>query len=117
TALAKAVIGEYHGPAAGDEAAERWQREISEKEKPAEIATASVSRSEMADGKMQAAKLLVLAGLCSTTSDARRAISQGGAYVGENKERIEKNDTLISVNSGLLLWVGKKRVARLELKD
>jgi tyrosyl-tRNA synthetase len=77
----------------------------------------SISISELSDGKIQAAKLIVLSGLCSTTSDARRAIAQGGAYTGENKERIEKHDALISVNPGLLLWVGKKRVARLELKD
>jgi tyrosyl-tRNA synthetase len=116
-ALAKSVIGEYHGAAAADEAAAKWQREISDKEKPADIASVSIPRSELSDGKIQAAKLIVAAGLCSTTSDARRAIAQGGAYIGENKERIEKHDTLISVNSGLLLWVGKKRVARLELND
>jgi tyrosyl-tRNA synthetase len=116
-ALAKSVIGEYHGPSAADEAAAQWQREISDKERPADIAPVSIPTSELADGKIQAAKLIVLAGLCPTTSDARRAIAQGGAYIGENKERIEKHDTLISVNSGLLLWVGKKRIARLELKD
>ena len=116
-ALAKSVIGEYHGPAAADDAAAQWQREISDKEKPADIATISIPPGELSDGKIQAAKLIVLAGLCSTTSDARRAIAQGGAYIGENKERIENYDTLISVESGLLLWVGKKRVARLEPKD
>lgn len=116
-ALAKSVIGEYHGPSAADDAAAQWQREISDKEKPADIASVTIPRSELSDGKIQAARLIVLAGLCNTTSDARRAISQGGAYTGENKERIEKHDTLISVNSGLLLWVGKKRIARLELKD
>ena len=116
-ALAKAVIGEYHGPGAGAEAAERWQREISDKEKPAEIATATVPPSALAEGKIQAARLIVLAGLCSTTSDARRAISQGGAYIGEKRERIEKYDTPIAVEPGLLLWVGKKRVVRLEVAD
>ena len=115
-ALAKSVIGEYYGAGASDDAAAKWQREISDKEKPADIAAVSIPRIELSDGKIQAAKLIVLAGLCSTTSDARRAIAQGGAYLGENKERIENYDTLISVESGLLLWVGKKRVARLELK-
>src|SRR5438132_1984360 len=33
-ALAKSVIGEYHTPTQAVEAADRWQREISEKEKP-----------------------------------------------------------------------------------
>jgi tyrosyl-tRNA synthetase len=114
-ALGKAVIGEYHGAAAGDEAAAQWQREIGEKGLPDEIPTAKIARAELSEGKLQAAKLLVVAGLCGTTSDARRAIAQGGAYVGEEKSRIEHHDTPIAVEPGLLLWVGKKRVVRLEV--
>lgn len=116
-ALAKAVIGEYHGPAAGDEAAAEWQRVIGEKGMPEDIPTVSIPRSQLADGKLPAAKLIVAAGLCTTTSDARRAIAQGGAYIGENKDRIEKHDTLIAIEPGLLLWVGRKRVVRLEVVD
>jgi tyrosyl-tRNA synthetase len=116
-ALAKAVIGEYHGLAAGDEAASKWQREIGEKGMPEDIPTVSIPRSQLADGKIQAAKLLVLAGLCNTTSDARRNIAQGGVYLGDNKERIEQHDKLIAVVPGLLLWVGKKRIVRLESTD
>jgi tyrosyl-tRNA synthetase len=116
-ALAKSVIGEYHAAPAAAEAADRWQREISEKEKPEDIATARIPRNELSDGKIPAARLIVAAGLCSTTSDARRAIAGGGAYLGEDKDRIEKHDTLITLEPGLLLWVGKKRVVRLEFGD
>lgn len=116
-ALAKAVICGYHSSAAADEAAARWQREISEKEQPEEIPSAAISQSALADGKIPAAKLLVLAGLCGTTSDARRSIAQGGAYVGEAKTRIDRHDELIVVEPGLLLWVGKKRVVRLQVTD
>ncbi|HLJ10668.1 MAG TPA: tyrosine--tRNA ligase [Planctomycetaceae bacterium] len=114
-ALAKAVIGEYHHSGAAENAASEWQRVIGGKGMPEGITTASISRSKLADGQVQAARLIVLAGLCSTTSDARRAIAQGGAYLGENKERIDNYNALIAVETGLLLWVGKKRVVRLEL--
>jgi tyrosyl-tRNA synthetase len=114
-AVAKAVIGEYHGPAAGEEAAAEWQRVIGDKGMPENIQTVLVS--DLIDGKIQAAKLIVDAHLCNTTSEARRAIAQGGAYIGENKERIESHDKLITVVPGMLLWVGKKRVVRLEPKD
>ncbi|MBI3866764.1 MAG: hypothetical protein HY290_33200 [Planctomycetia bacterium] len=116
-ALAKSVIGEYHSASLAAEAADRWQREISDKEKPEDIATAQIPRSELTDGKITAAKLIVAAGLCTTTSDARRAIAQGGAYLGEAKDRIEKHDTPIKIEPGLLLWVGKKRVVRLEIGE
>jgi tyrosyl-tRNA synthetase len=116
-ALGIAVIGQYHGPAAADAAAAKWQREIGEKAMPEDVPTVSIPRSELSEGKVTAAKLIVLAGLCSTTSDARRSIAQGGAYIGENKDRIEKHDALIAVEPGLLLWVGKKRVVRLQVEE
>ncbi len=115
--VARTAIGEPHAMAAGDEAAAKWQREIGEKGMPEDIPTAAIPRSQLADGKLQAARLLVAAGLCNTTSDARRAIAQGGAYLGEDKTRIDKHDALISIEPGLLLWVGKKRVVRVELTD
>jgi tyrosyl-tRNA synthetase len=114
-ALGKAVIGEYHGATTGGEAAAQWQREIGEKAMPEEIATVVIAANELVDGKLAAAKLLVRSGLCATTSDARRAIAQGGAYIGEEKARIESHDTPIAVENGVLLWVGKKRVVRLSL--
>jgi tyrosyl-tRNA synthetase len=116
-ALAKAVIADYRSSAAADEAAARWQREISEKEKPEEIPGAAIPKSALSEGKIQAARLLVLAGLCGTTSDARRSIAQGGAYFGEEKVRIEKHDEPIAVQPGLLVWVGKKRVVRLQMTE
>lgn len=116
-ALGKAVIDEYHGAAAGEEAAAQWQREIGEKAMPDEIATVTIRRSDLQDGTLPAARLLVLAGLCPTTSDARRAIAQGGAYVGHDKARIEAHDTLVDIQSGQLLWVGKKRVVRVALSS
>jgi len=116
-ALAKVVIGEYHGAKAADEAASKWQREIGEKGLPEDIPTVAIPRTQLTDGKMPAAKLIVVAGLCATTSDARRNIAQGGVYLGETKERIEQHDAVIAVVPGLLLWVGKKRVVRLELTD
>ncbi len=116
-ALAKKIIAEYHDQQQADEADARWQREISEGEKPQDIPLAKVSPADLMDGKFPAAALLKLTGLCLSTSDSRRAIAQGGAYLGEDKTRIESHDQLIRVEDGLMLWVGKKRFCRVELTD
>ncbi|NOX53558.1 MAG: tyrosine--tRNA ligase [Planctomycetes bacterium] len=115
--LAKEIITQYHNAEQADEAAARWQREIAEKSLPQDIPTVTLSRQKLTDGTMQAAFLLKATGLCSSTSEARRAIAQGGAYLGEQKERIERFDQPIRVEPGLLLWVGKKRFCRVELVD
>lgn len=116
--LAKTIITEYHDAAAADEAADRWQREIGSGGLPEEIPVAKISRSELnEDGTLPAANLLKQLGLCASTSDARRSIQQGGAKMGEDKQKIETHDQAISVESGMLLWVGKKRFCQVELVD
>ncbi|HVJ85959.1 MAG TPA: tyrosine--tRNA ligase [Caulifigura sp.] len=117
TTLARNVIAQYHGAAAAEEAAARWQREIGEGALPADIPTATLRKGDLQDGGIQAAQLLKSIGLCPSTSDARRAIQQGGAFAGEEKTPMTAHDQLIPIATGLLVWVGKKRVKRIELVD
>src|SRR5690606_38396292 len=115
--LAKTVITEYHDAPSAEEAAQRWQQEIGGSALPADIPVVTLRRSDLGGGQVQAAQLLKLAGLCASTSDARRSIGQGGAYLGEDKQRIESHDQRIAVEPGLLLWVGKKRYCRVEIEE
>ena len=113
--LAKIVISEYHGADQADKAADRWQRQIGDDSLPEDIPTVEVPRSQLTEGQMSAAQLLFVTQLCRSKGEARRAIAQGGAYVGEQKTRIESHDQPISVMEGLMVWVGKKRFCRVEL--
>lgn len=114
--LAKAVIGQYHSTADADQAAARWQQEIGEGGLPADIPVVEVPRGQLQEGgRMPAAQLLKLVGLVPSTSDARRAIDQRGAYIGPDKTPIEAHHQMIEVVDGLLLWVGKKRFCRVKL--
>ena len=115
--LGRTVIGQYHSAVAAEAAANRWQQEVGEGALPTDIPVVKLSSSKLTDGAVQAARLLVDTGLCPTTSDARRAIAQGGAYFGEGKVRIEAHDQAISIVGGLLLFVGKKKFCRVELCD
>ncbi len=116
-ALAKAIITEYHDAASATEAVERWEREVGQGALPEEIPVARISRKELSEGTIPARNLLKLAGLCPSSSEATRAISQGGAFLGEEKTRIQAPDEKIAVTNGLLLGVGKKRICRIELTD
>jgi len=115
--LGRTVIAQYHGQAAAEEAAARWQREIGEGALPADIPTATIRNGDLQDGGLQAAQLLKSIGLCPSTSEARRAIQQGGAFIGEDKTPLAAHDQLVAISPGLLVWVGKKRVKRIELVD
>jgi tyrosyl-tRNA synthetase len=121
------IIGEYHGSQAAIDSEERWQMEISLKGLPRDIPTARLRLADIPSDELvrpdgvhpvlNAAKLLVLSGLCKTTSEARRVIREGGAYFDEAKLPIAFPATEIRLETGKLLWVGKKRVVRLEVEE
>jgi tyrosyl-tRNA synthetase len=65
-------------------------------------------------------KLFEMTGLCSSGSEARRLIGQGGGYL--NKKRIDRFDLLVKLTdfSGgdeILLWAGKKKFHRIKILD
>ena len=117
--LAKAIISEYHDAGSADESATRWQREIGDRSAlPEDIPVAEIARVDINDdGTLPAAILLKVAGLCQSSGEARRAIQQGGAKIGEDKTKIESHDQPIEVVDGLLLWVGKKRFCKLKVVE
>jgi tyrosyl-tRNA synthetase len=116
-ALARTVISSYYEAAAADEAAARWQSEVGQGAMPAEIPIANVKRSDLTNGTLAAAQLLKITGLTPSTSDARRSIQQGGAYLGAEKTPIASFDQLVPVEDGLLVWVGKKRFCQIKLVE
>ncbi len=114
-ALARAVIGEYHSAQAATEAAERWQREISEGALPTDIPIVQLSAASLTNGQLPASILLKQLGLCPSSTDARRQIEQGAAALTESRTKIESYDQLIHVTDGLMVWVGKKRFCRVSI--
>jgi len=77
------------------------------------IPTTEIKSSELEAGIL-AYKLLVITGLAGTKSEARRLISQGGAYI--NDKRIESFDQKITTadleEGAIILRVGKKKYHR-----
>lgn len=118
-ALAKAVIGEYHTSAAADDAAAQWEREVSGGELPSEIAVSKLRRSQLTDGRMQAASLLKELGLVPSTSEAMRVIGGGGAYYysGSDRKRIDDRKDWIPLEDGTIVGVGKKQIRRVAITN
>ena len=82
------------------------------------IPTYSMTSDELGEG-IQAYILFKDSDLCATRSEARRLISQGGAYV--NGGRIPSFDTRVGPddiqNNAILLRAGKKKYLRVCIKD
>jgi tyrosyl-tRNA synthetase len=80
--------------------------------------TKYISRAEFQSGNT-IVELFVISGLCTSTSEARRLITQGGAYInGENYSDIEKVFHTDDLKEGsLLLRAGKKRFCRIVVQE
>lgn len=83
------------------------------------IPTKVVERKEFIKG-IPIFKLFEVTGLCSSGSEARRLIEQGGAYL--DRKRIDKFDYLVTLaefseKNEILLRAGKKKFHRIKILD
>ena len=116
--LALEITTLVHGADAAREA-EEASRAAFETGGPGDLSgvpSRELSRSEMENG-MGVVDLFVRSGLCATKSDARRLITQGGAYVGRrNVTDIAAKISAEAAEDGvILLRAGKKRYFRIIL--
>jgi tyrosyl-tRNA synthetase len=81
--------------------------------------TTFIEKSKFVKG-IPAFKLFETSSLCTSGSEARRLIEQGGAYI--NGKRIEKFDLLVTLQdfnekTSILLRTGKKKFHRIKILD
>ena len=76
-----------------------------------------LAEDELASGVIDLMTLLVKTGLCTTKSDARRNIQQGGVTVDDEKVTdTGKTYTADELKAGLILRRGKKNFHKVILK-
>ena len=108
--LAAEVTAFYHGEGAAREAAGQFDREVRDKVLPDDLPR--VSWDAGWGDELPLANLLKEMGLCQSTSEARRAIKQGGVKLDGEAEKDER--AAVGRPEGeLLVQVGKKRAAHL----
>ncbi|MBI2607329.1 MAG: tyrosine--tRNA ligase [Candidatus Doudnabacteria bacterium] len=102
--LAKEIVGMYHGKQAAVKAQKEWEKVFSNKEKPTSMPEMKVSTQNVID-------LLVETKLAPSKTEARRLVQQKA--VKYNDEVIDEWDTMIDIQSGAILQVGKRKFVRL----
>ena len=79
--------------------------------------TTEITEDELTDGAMDIMTILVKTGLCSSKSDARRNVQQGGVTVDDEKVTdIGKVYTADALKAGIVVKRGKKNFNKLTLK-
>ena len=79
--------------------------------------TTEITEDDLTDGAMDIMTILVKTGLCSSKSDARRNVQQGGVTVDDEKiTDIGKTYTADALRAGIVIKRGKKNFNKLTLK-
>jgi len=113
--LATEITTLVHGPEAAKEAQEASRAAFADGGAAdlAGVPSLSLPRAELEKG-ISIVDLLARTGLCATKSDARRLVTQGGAYV--NRRNVTDIDEVVSAaaaeDGAILLRAGKKRYFR-----
>ncbi len=113
--LGKSVVTQYHGEDAATQAAEGFRKRAKGLD-PDEIPEVGVELP--GSGSPRSASLphlMVALGFESSTSNARRTIEQGGVTIGPDRQVVKDPKASIEVADGLIVRVGKHKIARVRL--
>ncbi len=112
--LAREVVGLYWGEEAAREAERAFDRVFVERELPEEIPEVVVYDDDLREERIWLPRLLVLAGLASSTSEGKRLISQGGIRLNGEEVADEDREVPVEDLDGLVIQRGKRHFRRIK---
>ncbi|MCG8404913.1 MAG: tyrosine--tRNA ligase [Phycisphaerales bacterium] len=112
--LAKQIVTRYYDREAADREEQLWQKVMVEGGLRDDVPAKQLDRSELDDnGRIGLPKLLKLLAMAPSTSEARRLISGGGVSV--DREKVTDPTATVTPEEGMIVQVGKRRVAKLQM--
>ncbi len=109
-ALGRAIVEQYHGSSAAEQAADEFRRRFTQGQLPTDIPVKNISVSLLKDGKIGLLTLIKEVGFAPSTSQARQLVEGGGVtYAGE---RIKDPKTYVTLTDEPILKVGKLHVCK-----
>ena len=108
--LAWEIVAGLQGGEVADQAAEKFTNQFKHKQLPTDIPVVTLDGDGLA-----LPNLLKAAGLCQSTSEARRMIQQGGVRIdGQVEQDLGREVALSADGEGTLVQVGKRKFARIK---
>ena len=107
-ALARRLVSDFHGEAAGEQAQAEWRRVHQARQAPSEMRVVRVG-----PGRHKVHELLVLAGLAKSKSDAARLVKQNA--VRRDGATLSLGELELRAGESFALAVGQARFVRIEI--
>ncbi len=111
-ALARALVGRFHGPGAGEAAEQAFDRVHIRRELPEQLGIVEWPQ----DGGSVHLPALLAKAFGVSTSEARRSLAQGGVRLDGRPVGDGELDVPVADVDGKVIQLGKRRFARVQLK-
>ncbi len=108
--LAQEIVARFHDQRAAEEALDDFEARFRRHDMPDDMPSINIAAG---DG-ISISQVLKQAGLTSSTSEALRAIDQGGARL--NGEKVSDRALILKRGATVVLQVGKRKFARVSLE-
>jgi tyrosyl-tRNA synthetase len=112
-AMARSVVGLYHGPEAGTRAEQAFDRVHRDRELPEVVDDVAIPDGAVENGVVWLPRLLVALDLASSNGDARRRIEQGGVKLDDEPVTDPAFEIGREELAGKVLQVGRRWFGRL----
>ena len=112
-AMARSVVGLYHGPEAGTRAEQAFDRVHRDRELPEVVDDVAIPDGAVENGAVWLPRLLVALDLASSNGDARRRIEQGGVKLDDEPVTDPAFEIGREELAGKVLQVGRRWFGRL----
>ena len=111
--LGRRIVARFHDEAAAREASTEFARVFQQKQLPTDMPEVPVGPDHLEEGRIGILNLLVLAGLATSNSEARRLVQQGAVRIDE--EKISDPRHFLAPADGAVIRCGKRGFARVKL--
>ncbi len=113
--LGAEIVKWFHGQAGAETVLADWKKQFEEQGDPDSIPEVAVASTELVDGQLGVLKLIVLAGLAKSNSEARKKVEEGAFNFGPDRSKPADFKATIPVVDGLVIRLGRK-IFRIVLK-
>ncbi len=106
--LGAEIVRWFHGQAGAETVLADWKKQFEEQGDPDSIPEVAVAATELVDGQLGVLKLIVLAGLAKSNSEARKKVEEGAFNFGPERSKPVDFKATIPVADGLVIRLGRK---------
>jgi tyrosyl-tRNA synthetase len=114
--LAVNIIENLYDHASAENAEINFNRIFKDKEAPEQIDEFVIDKKDYPSGKIRAVSLLTASRLCSSNSDAKRVVEQGGLKIGTNKVTDINTELNLEEINSQIIQKGRRYFLKIVLK-